>query len=153
MLYLGFVPPFSACVLTQSCTLPVTHAAKHTQLIHPYSLAHAIRQPDSWPRPPGGEDGPVWGIFVGGDEPGSSAVSPAIHIQWVHSHTSDSVADWGRGLSRVAPSPVGGPENCVCGSSQFVIKVLFCWVVLFFSLFLIFGCPWWSPVRHRVFSL
>lgn len=37
MLYMFFPPPISACVLTQSYMLPVTHAAKHTQLIHPFS--------------------------------------------------------------------------------------------------------------------
>lgn len=36
MLYL-YLFPVSACVLTQSRTLPVTHAAKHTQLIRPIS--------------------------------------------------------------------------------------------------------------------
>lgn len=79
--------PVSACVLTQSCILPVTHAANHTTT-HPSILSHMRHaQPDSWPRPPGGEDGALLGRLVGGDEPGSSALSPAIHTQWVHSHT------------------------------------------------------------------
>lgn len=82
-----FFFPVSACVLTQTCILPVTHAANHTTT-HPSILSHMRHaQPDSWPRPPGGEDGALSGRLVGGDEPGSSALSPAIHTQWVHSHT------------------------------------------------------------------
>jgi len=82
-----FFSPVSACVLTQSCILPVTHAAKHTTT-QPSTLLHMRHaQPDSWHRPPGGEDGARSGRFVGGDEPGSSALSPDSHTQWVHSHT------------------------------------------------------------------
>lgn len=76
---------------------PVLHTPSHahTQRIHPISLAHAIRQPDSW-RPPTHPTRGSWMVpplggggvvFVGGDEPGSSALSPAVQIQWVHSHT------------------------------------------------------------------
>lgn len=58
---------------------------------------------------------------------------------------SDSVADSGRGTSRVAPSLVGGPEKCD-GSSQFVIRVsAFCRVVIFRDLLIseyFFGRPW-----------
>lgn len=65
---------------SQSRTQPITQ-----QLIRPFS--RTCDTPDSWPRPPGGEDGALSGRLVGGDEPGSSALSPAIHTQWVHSHT------------------------------------------------------------------
>lgn len=79
MLYLNRFP-VSACVLTQTRTLPVTHAAKHTQLIRTPGPAHQGER--MVPRRGGGG-----GRLVGGDEPGSSALSPVIHTQWVHSHT------------------------------------------------------------------
>lgn len=160
MLYLYFFFPVSACVLTQSCILPVTHAAKHTTT-HPSILSHMRHaQPDSWPRPPGGEDGAlIGGRLVGGDEPGSSALSPDIHTQWVHSHTC--LIAW----------PIGGGAHwgwrplesedrrivMVRGSSQFIIKVIFisafCCIVIFQDLLISYfcGCPWFSPGRHPSF--
>lgn len=71
---------------------PVLHTPRHARCqaytTHPYILSHMRHaQPDSWPRPPGGEGGSPLGPLVGGDEPGSSALSPDIHTQWVHSHT------------------------------------------------------------------
>lgn len=93
-----------------------SHARSQAHTTHPSILSHNMRhaQPDSWPRPTRGERMvPCWGRFVGGDEPGSSALSPDIHTQMgPFTHMSDSVADWGRGTSRVAPSLVGGPQNC-----------------------------------------
>ena len=99
--------------LSQSRTQPSTHNSS----IH--SLAHAIRQPDSWPRPPGGEDGALLGAFcwrrwiwlLSTESSHSYTMGPFTHM-------SDSVADSGRGTSRVAPSLVGGPENC--GGSWFI---------------------------------
>lgn len=82
----------SACVLIQSCTLP-SHARRQAHSTHPSILSHMRHaQLDSWPRPSGercggGEGDAPSGPLVGGDEPGSSALSPDIHTQWVHSHT------------------------------------------------------------------
>lgn len=95
---------------------PVTHTPSHARSqahnnssVH--SLAHATHaQPDSWPRPPGGEDGALSGRLVGGDEPGSWE-SRHSYTMGPFTHMSDSVADWGRG-TLVAPSLVGGPQNC-----------------------------------------
>lgn len=114
--------PVSACVLTQSCILPVTHAAKHTTT-HPSTLLHMRHaQPDSWPRPPGGEDGALLGRLVGGDEPGSSALSPDIHTQWVHSHSC--LIAWPIGGGAHWWRPLESEDRrivMVRGSSQFLI--------------------------------
>lgn len=105
-----FFFPVSACVLTQSRT--VTHAAKHTTT-HPSILSYMRHaQPDSWPRPPGGEDGALsgasrwrrWTWLLSTESRHSYTMGPFTHM-------SDSVADWGRG-TLVAPSRVGGPQNC-----------------------------------------
>lgn len=104
-----FLSSVSARVLTQPHTLPVTHAPKHTQLIHPLSRTcdtHLLPDsrlppaagrgwrlfPGGWRGGTGGEGG--GGRVVGGDEPGSSALSPAIHIRWVHSHTHTCLIAW-----------------------------------------------------------
>ena len=111
MLYLYLFPHL--CMRSHPALHTPSHARSQAHTTHPSILSHMRHaQPDSWPRPPGGEDGAPSGRLVGGDEPGSSALSPDIHTQWVHSHMSDSVADWGRGTLRVAPSLVGGPQNC-----------------------------------------
>lgn len=109
--------PISACVLTQPCTLPVTHAAKHTQLIHPFSRTCDTRSRTPGPAPRGGgvgEDGALlgasrwrrWTWLLSTESRHSYTMGPFTHM-------SDSVADWGRGTLRVAPSLVGGPQNCV----------------------------------------
>lgn len=70
---------------------PALHTPTHAHTSQPpHSRSHMRHaQPDSWPCPPGGRGWrPVGrGVFVGGDEPGSSALSPDIHTQWVHTHT------------------------------------------------------------------
>lgn len=66
---------------------PVTHAAKHTQLIRPFSRTCDTRSRTPGSAHQGERMVPCSGRFVGGDEPGSSALSPDIHTQWVHSHT------------------------------------------------------------------
>lgn len=84
-------------------TFPVTpRSHAHTQTTHPsiLSLAHAIRSVGHLAPPIRGEAGEgkrsgrglkmvaqSEGVLVRGDEPGSSALSPDIHTQWVHSHT------------------------------------------------------------------
>lgn len=147
---------------------PVLHTPSHarsqanTQLIRPHSLLHMRHaQSDSWPRPPGrrgwcprrrGER------LVGGDEPGSSALSPDIHTQWVHSLTClIAWADWGRGSLKVAPRRAGGPQNCdgswfisVYNHSCTCFCILLCCNIVKNSWFLIFGCPWFSLGRHQV---
>lgn len=102
----------SACVLTRTRTHPVTRTAKHTQPIHP--LSRTCDTPAGLQAPPtrGRRWRPVGGVFVGGDEPGSSAESSHSYTMGPFTHISDSVADSGRGTVRVAPSRVGGPENC-----------------------------------------
>lgn len=117
----------SACVLTQSCILPVTHAAKHTQVIRPFSRTCDTRRRTPGPAHQGERMVPCWGRFVGGDEPGSSALSPDIHTQWVHSHTcliawpiGGGAHQWWRPLESEDRRIV-----MVRGSSQFVIKVIF----------------------------
>lgn len=72
---------FSLHAFTSSLLAHSRHA--HTPLVH--SLAHA--QLDSGPAHHRGGETPHRGPLVGGDEPGSSALSPDIHTQWVHSHT------------------------------------------------------------------
>lgn len=72
---------FSLHAFTSSLLALSRHA--HTPLVH--SLAHA--QLDSGPAHHRGGETPHRGPLVGGDEPGSSALSPDIHTQWVHSHT------------------------------------------------------------------
>lgn len=74
----------SACVHIQSsCTLQTrTHATRPFSCTRPLDSGPAHRR--------GGEgrgETPHRGPLVGGDEPGSSALSPDIHTQWVHSHT------------------------------------------------------------------
>lgn len=105
-----FPPSLHAFLLglahTQSRAQPSTHNSST------HSPAHAIRQLDSRPRPPGGEGGALLGAFLLEEMNLAPQQSPAIRFQWVHSHMSDSVADSGRGTSRVSPSRVGGPENC-----------------------------------------
>lgn len=107
-----FFPAVSACALTRTRTHPVTRTAKHTQLIHP--LSRTCNTPAGLQAPPTRGRGwrPVGGVFVGGDEPGSSAESDHSFSMGPFTHMSDSVADSGRGTSRVSPSRVGGPENC-----------------------------------------
>lgn len=80
---------FRLCLSSNPVSHTPSHARSQAYITHPpHSLAHAIRSPDSRPRPPRAEGGAFFrGRVVGGDEPGSSALSPAIHIQWVHSHT------------------------------------------------------------------
>ena len=126
---------------------PVSHTPSHARsqahTTHPSILSHMRHaQPDSWPRPPGGEDGALLGafFFVGGDEPGSSALSPDIHTQWVHSHTCLIAWPIGGGAHR-GWRPLKSEDRrivMVHGSSQFVIKVIFvsvfCCVVIFQDL-------------------
>lgn len=97
-----FLPPVSDWVLTQPHTLP-NHARTQPYATHPPTLSHmryAFFFFAGLPAPTccgaadaaffGGEGkagGWVAGRVVRGDEPGSSALSPAIHIRWVHSHT------------------------------------------------------------------
>ena len=86
---------------------------------------------------------PHRGPLVGGDEPGSSALSPDIHTQWVHSHTSDGVADLGMG-AQVVPPPVGGPQNCHMVHLMLVLLVFllcFCDLLPQFLDFDVFGSP------------
>lgn len=79
----------SACVLTQSRTLPV-HARSQAHTTHPSTLSQHANTRSRTPGPAhqGERTAPrVGGRLVGGDEPGSSALSPDIRTQWVHSHT------------------------------------------------------------------
>lgn len=86
MLYLIFFPRL--CMRSHPVSHTPSHARSQAHTTHPSILSHMRHaQPDSWPHPPGGEDGALLGRFIGGDEPGSSALSPDIHTQWVHSHT------------------------------------------------------------------
>ena len=114
LLDLLFFSSVSACVLTQSRILPVTHAAKHTQLIRPFSRTCDTRSRTPGPAHQGERMVPCWGRFfrwrrwtwlLSTESRHSYTMGPFTHM-------SDSVADWGRGTSRVAPSQVGGPQNC-----------------------------------------
>lgn len=104
----------SACVLTQSRTPSSrTQPSTHDSSVHSLATCeHA--QPDSWPRPPGGEDCAPrggasrwrrWTWLLSAESRHSYTMGPFTHM-------SDSVADWGRGTLRLAPSLVGGPQNC-----------------------------------------
>lgn len=112
MLYLNRFP-VSACVLTQTRTLPVTHAAKHTQLIRPFSRTCDTRSRTPGPAHQGERMVPRrgasrwrrWTWLLSIESSHSYTMGPFTHM-------SDSVADWGRGTLRVAPSLVGGPQNC-----------------------------------------
>lgn len=64
MLYWIFFFPVSACVLTQSCILPVTHAAKHTQLIRPFSRTCDTRSRTPGPTHQGERMVPCWGVSL-----------------------------------------------------------------------------------------
>lgn len=82
MLYSSFFYfiPFRLCMRSHPVLHTPSHARSQAHTTHPSILSHMRHaQPDSWPRPPGGEDGALLGRFVGGDEPGSSALSPDIH--------------------------------------------------------------------------
>lgn len=59
-----FFFPVSACVLTQSCILPVTHAAKHTQLIRPFSRTCDTRSRTPGPTHQGERMVPCWGVSL-----------------------------------------------------------------------------------------
>lgn len=90
-----------------------SHAHSQAHTTHPPTLSH-MRYASWTPGPAhqGEKVAPCGGVFVGGDEPGSSAESSHSFTMGPFTHMSDSVADSGRGTSRVAPSRVGGPENC-----------------------------------------
>lgn len=151
-----FFPAVSACVLTRTRTQPVTRTAMHTQLIHP--LSRTCDTPAGLQAPPTRGRGwrPGGGIFVGGDEPGSSAESGHSFSMGPFTHMSDSVADSGRGTSGVSPSRVGGPENC--DRFWFTSVHNYVWVLRFvvllfckISWFVNFGCPQWSLADIFVF--
>lgn len=106
-----FFFPVSACVLTQTCILPVTHAANHTTT-HPSILSHmrhaGLLAPPTRGRgwcPIGASRWRRWTWLLSTESSHSYTMGPFTHM-------SDSVADWGRGTLRVAPSRVGGPQNC-----------------------------------------
>lgn len=112
----GIFIPSPHAFLTQSRTLPVTHAAKHT-ITHPSTLLHMRHaQPDSWPRPPrrgGGAGGkrmvPHRGVSL---EMNLAPQSPDIHTQWVHSHTC--LIAW----------PIGGGAQGGALSSRRTVELL-----------------------------
>ncbi len=161
MLYLFFVCLFfspslhafspKSRILPQSRTQPSTHNSS----VH--SLAHATRAAGLLAPPTRGRGWcPVgafrwrrWTWLLSTESRHSYTMGPFTHM-------SDSVADWGRGTWRVAPSLVGGPQNC--DGSWFISVhnysyIRFCICCIKISWFRIFGCPWFSPGRHRVFLL
>lgn len=92
---------------SQTRTLPSTpHSSVH-------SLAHATRAagllaPPTRGRgrlPTGASCWRRWTWLLSTESRHSYTMGPFTHM-------SDSVADWGRGTLRVAPSLVGGPQNC-----------------------------------------
>ena len=113
MLYLFLFPPVSACVLTQPCILQSrTQPSTHNSSVH--SLAHATRAVGLLAPPTRGRGWcPIggascwrrWTWLPSTESRHSYTMGPFTHM-------SDSVADWGRGTWRVAPSRVGGPQNC-----------------------------------------
>lgn len=156
MLYLYFFFPslhaFSPS-LAQSRTQPSTQ-----QLIRPFSRTCDTRSRTPGPAHQGERMVPCRGRLVGGDEPGSSALSPDIHTQWVHSHTC--LIAWPIGGGAHWWRPLESEDRrivMVRGSSQFIIKVIFISAFCLYcnisrSLdFRIFGCPWFSPGRHPSF--
>lgn len=78
LFFFSFFPfsnlPVSACVFTQNRTLPVTHAAKHTQLICPFS-----RTRDTFSRTPGPAHWRIGGVLVVLVEEDSAQSGGAFH--------------------------------------------------------------------------
>lgn len=143
---------------------PVLHTSQSrtqtsTQHSSVHSLAHATRAAGllapSFGGGGRGEGDAPSGPLVGGDEPGSSALSPDIHTQWVHSHTCliawpiGGGAHWGR---RPLWSEDRGNCDMVRLSSQLLFSLLSVVSVIswHFKVSWLFGCPWFSPGRHRL---
>lgn len=135
-----------------------SHAHSQAHTTHPPTLPHMRYA--SWTPGPArqGEEGGalLGGVFVGGDEPGSSAESGHSFSMGPFTHTSDSVADSGRGTSEVSPSRVGGPESC--DHFWFTSVHNYVWVLRFvvllyckISWFVNFGCPRWILADILVF--
>lgn len=105
----------SACVLTQSRTLPV-HARSQAHTTHPSTLSQHANTRSRTPGP--AHQGERTAPRVGGASRWRrwtwllSAESRHSYTMGPFTHMSDSVADWGRGTLRLAPSLVGGPQNC-----------------------------------------
>lgn len=115
-----FFPPLHA-FSSSLAHFPVTHADKHTALIRPFSRTCDTR---SWTPGPvhrgrgvGGRgrcpvraSGWRWTWLLSTESRHSYTMGPFTHM-------SDSVADWGRGTLRMAPSLVGGPWKLWYGSA------------------------------------
>lgn len=85
MLYLYLFPSLHAFSPSLAHSQSRTQPSTHNSSVH--SLAHATRSRTPGLAHQGERMVPTSGRLVGGDEPGSSALSPDIHTQWVHSHT------------------------------------------------------------------
>lgn len=92
---------------SQSRTQPSTHNSSIHSLAHATRAAGLLASPArgrGW-CPIGASRWRRWTWLLSTESRHSYTMGPFTHM-------SDSVADWGRGTLRVAPSLVGGPQNC-----------------------------------------